>query len=69
MEWIRTKDRLPEIERAVLAYCFGQYCVMVRLQYKDPEGVTEIKWSDGNRSYIGVEYWMPLPPPPSSNRS
>ena len=66
MEWISVKDRLPEIEDAVLVYHFGQYCVMMRLKYKNHKGETEIKWSDGNLSYAGVECWMPLPPPPSS---
>ena len=63
--WRDARNELPDVEREVLVYFAGAYCVMMRLKYTSPKGETEIKWSDGNRSYIGVDAWMPLPDPPA----
>ena len=63
--WRDASKELPEIDQEVLVYLFGAYCVMMRLRYTSPDGKTEIKWSDGNRSYIGVDAWRPLPDPPA----
>ena len=63
--WRDVRNELPDVGREVLVYSAGAYCVMMRLKYTSPKGETRIKWSDGNRSYIGVDAWMPLPDPPA----
>ena len=63
--WRDANKEFPEIEQAVLVYFSGAYCVMMRLKYISPKGETVIKWSDGNRSFIGVDAWRPLPDPPA----
>lgn len=63
--WRDANKEIPEIEQAVLVYFSGAYCVMMRLKYISPKGETVIKWSDGNRSFIGVDAWRPLPDPPA----
>ena len=50
MEWISTKDRLPELEKEVLVYdSFGNMYI----------GLITDGWKG-----LYVTHWMPLPEPP-----
>jgi hypothetical protein len=61
--WISTKDRLPEIEEAVLIYLDGYHIVARR--HEDGEAWV-VTWN-GHAMYDEKDetvYWMPLPDPP-----
>ena len=63
-EWIKTKDRLPEDQVEVLAFCMG-YVYLAEIYDK--------RWLIGGGASKAlfapegtVSHWMPLPEPPES---
>ena len=65
MNWIKVKDRLPEMEIVVLVYCplWGMY--IAHYEKIDPD-YNAGHWIDfyGNKGILPPTHWMPLPEPP-----
>ena len=60
-KWISVEDRLPEPNKEVLAYTFGDMCVAWR--DNDDGWLTNPDWEDGLDEYP-ITHWQPLPDPP-----
>ena len=67
LNWISVKDRLPETNVLVLAFCYD--CEIAELvQTIDPDGKFVLEWvSTFNDSETFPSHWMPLPDPPEFN--
>ena len=66
-EWIRCRDRLPELYEEVLIYRFGNVEMASRT---DSTRSGETRWVTDYGSYlldgdVDVHYWMPLPKAPA----
>lgn len=63
--WIRVRDKLPEVDETVIAYCrFGNdpANTFMSLAYVDAHGA----WAEWPTSRnANVTHWMPLPDPPN----
>ena len=64
--WISTNDRMPEKDKDVLVWLYGDYCIGRYDQ--DPDNL-QMRWKfesfnlyEDDMSYI--THWMPLPKPP-----
>lgn len=66
MDWVSVKDRIPESEKRVLAYCAKTKKMFVGFFW---EGKYDKNWylvGSKGRWYTatGVTHWAPLPEPP-----
>ena len=68
--WISAKDRLPEKDKDVLVWLYGDYCIGRYDQ--DPDNL-QMRWKfesfnlyEDDMSYI--THWMPLPKPPKKEK-
>jgi hypothetical protein len=68
--WISTNDRMPENDKDVLVWLYGDYCIGRYDQ--DPDNL-HMRWKfesfnlyEDDMSYI--THWMPLPEPPEKEK-
>lgn len=68
--WISVKDRMPEKDKDVLVWLYGDYCIGRYDQ--DPDNL-QMRWKfeafnlyEDDMSYI--THWMPLPEPPEKEK-
>ena len=68
--WISTSDRMPEKDKDVLVWLYGDYCIGRYDQ--DPDNL-QMRWKfeafnlyEDDMSYI--THWMPLPEPPEKEK-
>ena len=68
--WISTNDRMPEKDKDVLVWLYGDY--YIGRYNQDPDNL-QMRWLfegfnlyEDNMSYI--TYWMPLPKPPEEKK-
>lgn len=74
MEWISVKDKLPEVDKEVLAYVKGfidytkEYYYEVNIskliKVECAYGNIKIDWDCTQTCNEKVSHWMPLPEPP-----
>jgi hypothetical protein len=66
MKWISVKERLPELDRIVMAY--RSECIKAMItKYRTHGDISFEAWTDGNYKIEGVTHWMPLPEPPKED--
>ena len=76
MNWIRTRDQLPEVGRPVLVYSIGtenRWRIDIAYRMQDAKKPADINghvvkfmWYGGIKQYFDYEitHWMPLPEKP-----
>lgn len=69
MEWISVKDRLPEDEQRVIAYCQKVKKYFVGFAERSHYSDKVHWWHEGAKGGLysatsKVTHWMPLPEPP-----
>ena len=69
MEWISTKDKLPEDQQYVLVAVMEGYPPSFYphvFMYEEYTRSVGFFWAENNRRFreYEVEWWMPLPEPP-----
>lgn len=63
MEWISVKDRLPDLHKEVLIYCYPHKAINfghLAINGPDVKGKHCVVWA----GLLPVTHWMPLPEPP-----
>ncbi len=70
MEWISVKDRLPEFDEYVLAYCRIHGRFLATYEFIDEfDGQKYGNWRNGEElGILPPTHWMPLPKPPKDNK-
>ncbi len=61
MEWINIKERLPDAEKTVIAFCVGG--IYTAYLSAPEDWICTCQCRDGSYLY-NVTHWMPLPKPP-----
>ena len=61
MSWIKTSERLPDVQELVLAVDSRE---SIYIAYCFQNSRKNYVWSDGSDDLVDIEYWCAIPPLP-----
>lgn len=64
-QWIKCKERMPELKQTVLVYGNGHYCVCTFDGGNARTNQYLFYPYDMNKNITGITHWMPLPEKPN----
>ena len=66
MEWVKCRERMPELNQKVIAWNghFVSQCVYKQNRIAKSERGRNPRFENHNGIWRGVSHWMPIPEPP-----